>query len=481
MSEKNRPTQGSGYKIGIWGLTTIVFSMMVGGGIFNIAQTMAARASLGAVLSSWLICGLGVVSLILTFITLVRKYPEMNAGIYQYAGAFGGKYLEFNVAWGYWLTIPASLVAYCVMLNDSLGAFFPVFLNHGLPTLVFGLTLIWGMGVVMLSGVKSATRLNTMVTFMKLMLILSIAGILVIYAKVGAMKADFWGESLNLGGFGTQIRSDMAMCIWCFIGIEGAVMMSSRAKRREDVPRASVSGFVLALILYMLVSALCFGIMSQPELAKLPNPSMAYVLKSACGDWAYYFVIGSASFSILGSWLSWTMVCAHALYGASKAGIMPSHFMKTNSREVPYLALLLACTFMSFFLMLVCLSDSLFMSAVKLTSVLALPSYFFSACLLLKLWVKGGKNDWKELLIGCVCLVFTIWILYAAGLKLLMMSSLLYLAAIAMYIGVRSDKNTPGIGKNYKLFDIRDRIVLAVIIIAAVASVVCISCGIPIF
>lgn len=274
------------------------------------------------------------------------------------------------------------------------------------------------------------------------------------------------------------------MCIWCFIGIEGAVMMTSRAKRASDVPKASVSGFLLALTLYSLVSTLCFGIMSQPELAKLPNPSMAYVLKAACGEWAYYFVIGSVILSILGSWIAWTLVCVHALYGASVAKIMPRQFMKINSKDVPHISLLMACLFMSLLLLIVCFSDSLFMAAVKLTSVLTLPCYLFCALYLFKLSLKPEtrKNNSKGKLmaISTVCIVFSLWILYSAGLTLLMMSSILYLIAIGIYIKTQSQY---AIGKDWQheLFRGSDRIVLCILILASIASLISISLGVEIF
>ena len=83
----------------------------------------------------------------------------------------------------------------------------------------------------------------------------------------------------------------MMVTLWCFIGIEGAVMMSARAKRHSDVGKAGVTGFFIAWLLYVLVSMLCFGVMNRAKLAGLDDPSVAYVLRDICGGWAYYFVV----------------------------------------------------------------------------------------------------------------------------------------------------------------------------------------------
>lgn len=44
-------------------------------------------------------------------------------------------------------------------------------------------------------------------------------------------------------------------------------------------------GFVTVLLFLVLVNVLSLGIMTQPELAKLQNPSMAAVLEHVVGHW----------------------------------------------------------------------------------------------------------------------------------------------------------------------------------------------------
>lgn len=75
-----------------------------------------------------------------------------------------------------------------------------------------------------------------------------------------------------------QVRNMMLVTVWVFIGIEGASIFSSRAEKRSDVGKATVIGFITVLLLLVLVNVLSMGVMTQPELAKLQNPSMALVL-----------------------------------------------------------------------------------------------------------------------------------------------------------------------------------------------------------
>lgn len=475
---KNKTTTD---KLGLGMLTAIVLSTMVGGGIYNIAQTMSQNASLGASLTAWCITGFGILLLVLTFKILNELRPDLNAGIYQYAQQFGGDYLGFNVAWGYWLSVTVAIVAYAVMLNDSMGAFFPVLLEHGWPTEFFGLALIWLMCGLVMCGVRRVAILNTVVTGIKFVILALIITVLVIYAKVGAMKADFWGHALELGSFAGQVRGDVTMSLWCFIGVEGAAMMSSRAKNRSDVGKAGLIGCGLAWILYVLVSALCYGIMSQPELAALPNPSMAYVLRHVCGDWAYYTIIGAVIFSISGSWIAWTLVCAQTPYGAATAKIMPRHFLKVSRHGVPWFALLASTLFMTIFFFIVCLSDSLFMSAVKLTAVMILPAYFFSALYLGKISIDKGEAAMKPgyraytRAVALLSILFTLWMLWAGGLSLLLMSSVFYLAGTWFYVQARKHHREGRGGGS--IMSRKDRIIFGLLCCAGISTAIMIFTG----
>lgn len=62
-------------KLGFWGLTALVFGLMVGVGIYNLPQNMAAVASPGAVFIAWLITAAGILPLVIAFKWLSDRYP----------------------------------------------------------------------------------------------------------------------------------------------------------------------------------------------------------------------------------------------------------------------------------------------------------------------------------------------------------------------------------------------------------------------
>ena len=327
---------------------------------------------------SWLITAVGILPLVLSFNWLSTHYPQYNAGIYQYAQAGFGNYTGFNIAWGYWLCTAFSNVAYGVMLNDSFGAFFPVLLTHGWHTVVFGSVLIWLMYSIVAYGVKTAKFVNSALALVKVVMLIFIITVFVIFFKADLFDADIWGRMSDIGGVVGQIRSTMMVTLFCFFGVEGAVMMSARARRSSDVGRAGIAGFCISLSLYLAVSLLCFGLLGRAQLAGLQDPSIAYILRDTCGEWAYWFVIGAVIISLLGGWVAWTLVVAQVPYEAAIVGIMPGFFSQLNRHSMPAKGLFASSVVMELFLLLVVTADDVYLASLHITGLMIIPCYFFT-------------------------------------------------------------------------------------------------------
>lgn len=462
-------------KLGFWGLTAIVFGMMVGAGIFNIPQNMAAGAGLGAVLVSWVITAAGMLLLVATFKTLADRRPDLNAGIYQYAQAGWGNYAGFNIAWGYWLCTCFANIAYAIMLNDSFGAFFPVMLNNGTSLIIFGTTLIWLMFFIVSRGMRTAKNINNILAVLKVVVIVVIIVLLAVNVRLGMFSLSFW-EGVNGEGLWPQVKSTMLVTLWCFIGIEGAVMMSSRARKSRDVGRAGIAGFFIAWLMYLLVSVLCFGIMSRQQLAGLDNPSVAYVLRDSIGQWAYYFVIAAVIVSLLGGWLSWTLICAQVPYEAAEVGIFPRGFMKLNRSGMPGFGLTMSSVIMQVFLILVVAAHNVYLTALSITGMMILPAYLFSGLYLWKSTLGQDRlgditrsRNLRFRATGIACTLFCLWMFYAGGIVLMLSTSIFYLLGLGFYIKARRES-----GK-VPYFTFAERCVLGLLFVAALLSIYIIS------
>ena len=421
-------------KLRLGALVALVVGSMIGGGIFSLPQNMAASADVGAVLIGWAITAVGMLTLAFVFQTLANRKPDLDGGVYAYAKAGFGDYMGFSSAWGYWISAWLGNVGYFVLLFSTLGYFFPIFGEGNTVAAVIGASvLLWAVHFLVLRGIKEAAFINLVTTVAKVVPLLLFVLIAIFAFKLDIFTADIWGvKNPDLGSVMNQVRNMMLVTVWVFIGIEGASIFSARAEKRSDVGKATVIGFITVLLFLVLVNVLSLGIMTQPELAKLQNPSMAAVLEHVVGHWGAVLISVGLIISLLGALLSWVLLCAEIMFAAAKDHTMPEFLRKENANHVPVNALWLTNAMVQLFLIITLFSASTYLSLIYLATSMILVPYLWSAAYALLLAVRGETYEGfaaerrKDLIIGGIALIYAVWLLYAGGVKYLLLSALLY-------------------------------------------------------
>jgi arginine:ornithine antiporter/lysine permease len=424
----------SSQKLKLGALIALVVGSMVGGGIFSLPQNMANSASAGAVLIGWAITAVGMLTLAFVFQTLANRKPELDAGVYAYAKAGFGDYMGFSSAWGYWISAWLGNVSYFVLLFSTLGYFFPVFGEGNTAAAVIGASVVlWGVHFLVLRGIREAAFINLVTTVAKMVPLVLFIVIAAVAFKLDVFTSDFWGKgNIELGSVMDQVRNMMLVTVWVFIGIEGASVYSARAAKRSDVGKATVIGFIGVLALLVMVNVLSLGIMSQPELAGLKNPSMAGVLEHVVGHWGAVLIGVGLVVSLAGALLSWTLLCAEILFAGARDHTMPNFLKKENANKVPVNALWLTNGLIQLFLIITLFSSSTYLSLLYLATSMILVPYFWSAAYALLLGVRGESYEQdasernKDLVIAAIATLYAIWLIYAGGIQYLLLSALLY-------------------------------------------------------
>lgn len=435
--------------LGVFALASIVVSSMLGGGIYSLPQNMAAGASAGAVLLAWLITGLGIYFIANTFRILSEAKPNLTAGIYMYSREGFGPYVGFTIGWSYWLCQVCGNVGYAVITMDALNYFFPPLFAGGnnLASIVGGSIIIWGFNFLVLRGIKQATIVNMIGTVVKIVPLILFIIIMAFVFSPAKFDMNFWGESLTahakLGALSTQIKSTMLVTLWAFIGIEGAVVMSKRAQSPNDVGTATLLGFVGCLAIYVLLSVLPFGYMSQAELAAIANPSTAGVLEKIVGPWGAWLMNIGLLVSVLTSWLAWTMVTAEIPQAAAQNGTFPKEFARENEQGSPSVSLWITSIMMQIFILLVYFSNNAWNTMLSITGVMVLPAYFASCAYLWKICEDGEypstivvKRSFA-LITATLGAFFALWLIYAAGLKYLLLADVIVALGIPVFMWAR--------------------------------------------
>ena len=430
-------------KIGLSLLVALVVGALIGSGIFGLPQNMAAGAGAGAILIGWLITGAGMLALALVYQMIALRKPDLDNGIYAYARASAGEYVGFNSAWGYWVSAWVGNVGYLVAACSALGYFFPIFGDGNTAPAVFAASVaLWVVHTLVLKGIKGAMVLNAVVTAAKIVPLLLFVVLVALAFNTDTFRLNFWGTAA-LGTVLDQVKSTMLVTVWVFIGIEGASVYSARAKRREDVGRATIIGFVITLLLLMAVSLLSLGVLAQPQLAGLKNPSMAGVLEKAVGWWGAVLIYVGLIVSVGGGFLAWTLLAAESLFTPANDGVMPKALAKQNRHGVPANAMWLTSSMVQIFLLVTLFSKASYLALISLSTAMILLPYLFSAIygLILALRREGAPGTLRaiDLPVTLFATVYCTWLLYAAGPKYLFLSSLLYAPGALLYVWAKRE------------------------------------------
>ncbi len=445
-------------------LVALVVGSILGSGIFGLPQNMAAGAGAGAVLIGWLITGVGMLALALVYQSLAMRKPDLNNGVYAYARATAGEYVGFNAAWGYWVSAWIGNVGYLVAAFGALGYFFPVFGDGNTAAAVAGASVVlWVVHALVLRGIQGAAMLNAVATLAKIVPLLLFIVLVALAFQVKTFTFEFWGVPA-LGSLLDQVRSTMLVTVWVFIGIESASVYSARARRREDVGRATVMGFAITLALLMGVSLLSLGVLQQPQLAQLKNPSMAGVLEGAVGTWGAVLIYVGLIVSVGGGFLAWMLLAAESLFTPAGGGVMPEWLGRQNQQGVPANALWLTNGMVQLFLFVTLFSKASYLALISLSTAMILLPYLFSAIYGVLLSRRGegapGTQRPSDLPIAGLATVYCLWLLYAAGPKYLLLGSLLYAPGAVVYLWARKQRAE-------RAFKVYEFAILAVLLLMA--------------
>ena len=429
-------------KLRLGPLTALVVGSMVGGGIFSLPQNTAAGAGVGATVLAWWITGLGMLALALVFVNLTLRQPQLDSGVYAYARAGFGPFVGFSSAWGYWFMAVLGNVGYYVLLFSTLGHYLPVFGDGNTPVAVASASvMLWGMHFLVLRGIREAAFINQVTTVAKLVPLTLFVLLVGLAFRTDVFTQDMWGHANPaLGSVTDQVRSMMLVTVWVFIGVEGASVCSARAERRVDVGRATLLGFLFTLALMVSVSLFSLGVMTQPELAVLKNPSMAHVLAHVIGPTGAALISLGLLISLSGALLSWLMLSSETLYMAARDGAAPAWLAQANARGAPTKAMWLTSGCVQTFLLITLVSNSTYLSLVNLGTSMVLLPYSWAALYGLGLaWRGQGYGPAqtslrrRDLAIATVAVVYAAWLLYAGGVKYLLLSALLYAPGAVLY------------------------------------------------
>jgi arginine:ornithine antiporter/lysine permease len=444
--------------LGFTPLLAVVVGSIVGSGIFNSPADLARVANPGWIALAWAITGLGMYALARIFQYLARRRPDLEGGIYSYAREAAGEFAGFNSAYGYWWSSLFTNIAYFFIVSKVLGSYVPLLAKNKWAVFFFSSLMLWGYVALIRSGLKTAGMTNVVITVLKLIPLLVVAMAAIAWfqpALMGDPFARILASSGAPAGAWRQVSAGFGVMVFAFMGIEGAVVFSAKAKCAADVGRATGIGFLITLALYLMVSTLAGGVIPATVIVQVPSP-LGAVLDEILGGFGRRFLDFGFIFSVLGALLSWLLLTAETPSSAASGnGSFPRAFARTSTRAVPVFSLAVSAVVTQAVLFMLCLFShsadiaapgnapllqNLYFGAISISVVCALVPYMFSALLGARLARKENERApvlWAGLAMALFVWMFAVMAVYTAA------ALVIYASGLPLRLYVHRERQQP--------------------------------------
>ncbi len=428
--------------LGLGACTAIVVGNMVGSGFYLSPSAVAPYGFLAIV--AWIVMGIGAVCLGLTFARLARMAPA-TGGPYAYTRQGYGDFAGFIVAWGYWISIWASLPVIAVAFTGSIADLMPALQGNRPIGVAITLGAIWLVTFTNLLGVKEAGVFAEVTTYTKLVpfFAISIIGLAFIHP-------EHFGGGFNPSGK-SLLDSSAALApltMFAYLGLESATVPAGDVRDPErTIPRSTMLGIFVAGLLYVLGTIVVMGVVPHEQLLASKAP-FADAARLMWGPAAAVVVGVAVMVSSLGALNGWTLMMGQVPMAAAADRMFPSVFGRLSSRGVPAVGLMISAALATALVLVQVSGTSKFAAIynmiVSLSTMAAVIPYVFCA---LAPGLIGGRAGGAKPRIGVVEVVafaFALFTVYGCGPEPVLYGLILLLLGIPFYVWLKRENTAAG-------------------------------------
>jgi len=318
---------------------------IIGAGIFVITGVVAATQTGPAIILSYVLAGFACLFSALSYAELASSIGGCGSS-YGYAYVGFGELIAWIIGWDllleYAVSVAAVAVGWSSYFNDLLLAcdiHLPVILHQppaagGLINL-FAVVILIVLSLLLMRGVKTSSRFNTLIVSIKLAVILLFIAI----ASMHVNPAN-WVPFMPFGWHG--VASGASLIFFAYIGFDALSTTAEEVVNpQRDLPIGIIGSLLIATILYMAVSGLLTSIVPYTTLNVASPISHALIM---IGYHAAAGLVGVGAIAGL------TTVMLVLLYGLSRVffamardGLLPTYFSRLNQKTQTPVRIIVFC------------------------------------------------------------------------------------------------------------------------------------------
>src|SRR6476646_2304127 len=428
-----------GKSLGIAACTAIVVGNMVGSGFYLSPAAVAPYGNLAIV--AWVVMGLGAACLGLTFAKLARLAPA-TGGPYAYTRMAYGDFAGFLVAWGYWISIWASLPVIAIAFAGAVFNLFPSLHNRPMAV-ILTLGAIWAVVFVNLRGVKAAGIFAEVTTYTKL----------VPFAAI-ALMGLFFIDTSHFSEFNPSGKSVMGasaalapLTMFAFLGLESATVPAGDVTDpKRTIPRSTILGITIAALLYVLGTTAVMGLVPREQLVNSVAP-FSDAARVLWGPWGATVISIAVMISAIGALNGWTLLMGQVPMAAARDKLFPPIFARLAPQGVPAIGIAISAVLATLLVLSQVAGPPGFSSfynlVVSLSTMAAVVPYAFCALAtgLVAAYAAGGGPVPRLGLIELLAFIFAVFTLYGCGAEAVLYGFIMLVLGIPVFVWQRRRAN----------------------------------------
>lgn len=330
----------------------IIVTNVIGTGVFLKARVMTCNVGTPwMVLLAYLVAGVFTLAGALTFAELSAMMPRAG-GQYNFIGAAFGRVWAFLYGWMETLldgaaSVAAVAIVFIIFLNDLLGGRLSAF-----QVMLLTVGTIVAVTLLTLASMHTNGILATVITALKILLVAGIGIAAFLFSNgswghftasgaAGACEGVAASARLGATGFGAAIVG----ALWSYNGWALVSFIAEEVREPgRTLPRALVGGSVLIIVLYLLVNAGYFYVLSPDEVANVAEASSVagVVMVRMLGAAGASLLTVGLMISTFGALHSTSLAIARVPFAMARDGLLPRTLATVSPRSrVPTHAILL--------------------------------------------------------------------------------------------------------------------------------------------
>lgn len=406
-------------QISFVGVFSLAVGAMISSGLFILPSLAFARSGPSSIIS-YLIAGFLAMVGSFSIIELATAMPKAGGDYYFINRSLGPLLGTFSGILG-WLAL--SLKSALAIFGISEVIFILTGFNHIITS---GICVLFFV-VLNLNGVKDAAKLQAILVFSLLLLLIIFIG-----SSIPQIERSHYEPFFKDGVGGMFVTAGFV-----FISFGGLLKVANLAEEIENpkrnIPLGMISSIIVVTILYVLVLIALTGVLGEGEFISSRTP-VSDVAALILGSPGFILMTIASSFAFITTANAGILASSRYPFALARDGLLPTFFTKTNKKEMPYVAIIM--TGLIIFISLLFDLNSL----VKVASSVILVSYVLtnlSVLVLRESKMKSYKPTFKAPLypfLQIANVIIFIYLIINMGSSVIQITIFLVVGCILLYI-----------------------------------------------